>query len=160
MRSRWVESDKMKLILALLMPANQLAIELSLRYGMRIGDILGLRTDDVKRGVFSYREEKTGKRRRITLNSVIQRELLSQAGKLYVFEGRTDWRKHRTRQAVYKDIRRACEALRLGKGISPHSARKVYAVERYERYGMEKCRQLLNHSDEAVTMIYALADKL
>ena len=115
MRSRWVESDKMKLILALLTPPNQLAIELSLRYGMRIGDILNLRTEEVQRGAFSYREEKTGKRRRITLNSVIQRELLSQAGKLYVFEGRTDWRKHRTRQAVYKDIRRAAVALRLGK---------------------------------------------
>lgn len=160
MRSRWVETDEMRLILALLTYPNQLAIEMSLRYGMRIGDVLALRVEDVRKGAFSYREEKTGKRRRITVNPVLQRDLLGQAGKLYIFEGRTDWRKHRTRQAVYKDIRRASVALRLGVGISPHSARKVYAVERYERYGLKKCQALLNHSEEAVTMIYALADKL
>lgn len=120
-----------------------------------------MRTDDVCKGTFSLREAKTGKRRRLTLNPVLQRDLLSQAGKLYVFEGRNDWLKHRTRQAVYKDIVRASVALRLGKGITPHSARKVYAVERMTACGdLKRVQHLLNHSDEAVTMLYALADKM
>lgn len=161
-RSEWVERDKMKLILALLTYENQLAIELSLRYGMRIGDVLNIKTEQARKGLFSYREEKTGKRRRIKLNKDLQSKLLSIGGKIYVFENRIDWKRHRTRQAVYKDIVRASKALRLAGCISCHSARKIYAVDKYKAtgYNLKKVQQLLNHSDEAVTMIYALADKL
>lgn len=161
-RSKWVETDKMRLILALLTWENQLAIEVSLRYGLRIGDILNFKTEDVRKGTFSIREEKTGKRRRVKLAPSLQADLLSIAGKVFVFEHRLDWKKHRTRQAVYKDIKRASKALRLAGCISCHSARKVYAVDKYERTGhnLKKVQELLNHSDEAVTMIYALADKL
>ncbi len=143
------------------MPANELAIETSLRYGMRIGDVLNLTKEMVMKGRFSYREQKTGKRRTIKLSPDFQLRLLKQSGKLYIFEHRTDWRRHRTRQAVYKDIRRIAQALRLGRGISPHSARKIYAVERYSSTGsLKRVQALLNHSDEAVTMLYALADKM
>jgi site-specific recombinase XerC len=151
----------MKCLLAGLMPANELAIETSLRYGMRIGDVLNLTKEMVMKGRFSYREQKTGKRRTIKLSPDFQLRLLKQSGKLYIFEHRTDWRRHRTRQAVYKDIRRIAQALRLGRGISPHSARKIYAVERYSSTGsLKRVQALLNHSDEAVTMLYALADKM
>ena len=161
MRSRWVEPDTMRCLLAGLMPANELAIEMSLRYGMRIGDVLNLTKETVLKGRFSYREQKTGKRRAIKPSADFQSRLVGQSGKLYIFEHRTDWKRHRTRQAVYKDIRRIAQAFRLGRGISPHSARKIYAVERYTNTGsLKKVQALLNHSDEAVTMLYALADKM
>ena len=42
----------------------------------------------------------------------------------------------------------------------PHSARKVYAVQLLEEYGdIQRVRRALNHSSEAVTLIYAMADK-
>lgn len=161
MRSCYVNDDTFTAILMGLMPANALAIEVSLRYGMRIGDVLALRRSDVEKGRFTYKEEKTGKSRRLDLSADIQRRLLAQCGRVWVFEHRTDWRKHRTRQAVYKDIKRISRAFRL-RGVSPHSARKVYAVNAYKRSGgdLKRVQRLLNHSSEAVTMLYALADEL
>lgn len=161
MRSRWIDADALALVLAALMPENALACEVSLRYGLRIGDVLALKSEDVKKGRFSIIEEKTGKRRRLTLCPEMQARLLRYAGRLYVFPHRTDWKRHRTRQAVYKDIRRAADAFRLGGGISPHTMRKAYAVDAYRRTGsLDRVRRLLLHDDEAVTMIYALADNL
>lgn len=161
MRSDWVCHETISHVLAALMPPNRLAIEVSMRYGMRIGDVLSMRREDVVKGSWTYKEQKTGKRRRIRLSKLLQERLLSQSGRVYVFEGRLDWRKHRTRQAVYKDIRRAAKAFRVPEHVSPHTARKIYAVDAYKRYGdIKQVQRLLNHSDEAVTMIYALADKL
>jgi integrase len=161
MRSKWLPDDKVKLILAALTPENALACEVSLRYGLRIGDVLSLKTEDVRKGRFTITEEKTGKRRRLTIANEMQGRLLRYAGRVYVFPHRTDWTRHRTRQAVYKDIRRAAAAFRLGRGISPHSMRKVFAVDAYKRYGsIARVQRLLQHSDEAVTMIYAMADKM
>lgn len=161
MRSEWVSDDTIATVLQALMPANQLAIEMSLRYGMRIGDVLATRRIDVEKGSWSYKEEKTGKTRRIRLSEKFQLRLLGQSGRIYIFEHRFDVKKHRTRQAVYKDIRRASKAFRVKAHISPHSARKIYAVDCFKKYGdLKKIQKLLNHSDEAVTMIYALADSL
>lgn len=160
MRSEWVSDDTMGFVLMALTPPNRLAIEMSLRYGMRIGDVLATRRIDVERGTWTYREQKTGKPRRIRVCRSFQTRLLRQAGRIYCFEGRCDSKKHRTRQAVYKDIRRVAKALRLSAHVSPHSARKVYAVDAFRRYGnIKRVQQLLNHSDEAVTMIYALSDE-
>lgn len=161
MRSEWVSDDTIGLVLSALMPANQLAIETSLRYGMRIGDVLSMRRCDVEKGSFTYKEEKTGKTRRIRLSEKFQLRLLGQSGRVFIFEHRTDVKNHRTRQAVYKDIRRASKAFRVKAHISPHSARKIYAVDCFKKYGdINKIQKLLNHSDEAVTLIYALADQL
>lgn len=149
-------------LLAGLMPANALAIEVSLNYGMRIGDVLKLHVSDVEKGRFTYKEEKTGKPRRVTLSREMQTRLLAQSGRVWVFEHRLDWRKHRTRQAVYKDLKRIAKAFRLERGCSPHSARKTYSVERYREFGgdLKRVQRLLNHSSEAVTMLYAMADDL
>lgn len=157
--SKWANDENIRAILTALTPKNRLACEVSWRYGLRIGDVLALKTDDVKKGRFSIREEKTGKIRRITLDKELQARLLSVAGKVYVFESRTDWTKHRTRQAVYKDIVRAAKIFRL-KGVTPHSLRKAYAVQKYHAFGddIKRVQKLLNHSSEAVTMIYVLSD--
>lgn len=162
MRTKWLPEDKIGIILAALRTENELACEMSLRYGMRIGDVLRTKTKDVEKGRWTYKEEKTGKTRRITLSNELRLRLLRIAGRVYCFEGRSDWRKHRTRQAVYKDIRRVSNAFGLGNGIGCHTMRKEYAVERYRAYGgnLKRVQRLLNHSNEAVTMIYALADRL
>lgn len=160
MKSRYVADKELNIILCALMPANALAVEVSLATGLRIDDVLSLKADDVAKMDFTIKEMKTGKRKRVHLGKELVRDLLSIAGRVYVFEHRTDWRRHRTRQAVYKDVVRVARMLRL-KGVTPHSARKVYAVRRYaEGRNLKRVQRLLNHSSEAVTMIYALADEL
>ena len=50
---------------------------------------------------------------------------------------------------------------KLSENVGPHSARKSFAVDLYHRTGdLEAVRKALNHSDQAVTMVYALADRL
>lgn len=130
--------------------------------GLRVGDCLALKTAELRYRM-TVREAKTGKTRRITIPRELLEELQQHAGRIWVFEGRTDWRKHRTRQAVYKDVKRVARmyqrahSIRPGQ-VSPHSARKLAAVEAYRRGGMDAAQRLLNHSDPAVTALYALSD--
>lgn len=160
-RSQWACRSDMEHLLAACMPENREALRLSMDYGLRIGDVLRMPRAAAERGVWSFKEEKTGKRRRVVLSESHRRACLSIAGKIYVFEHRTDPHKHRTRQAVYKDLRRIAGMYRL-RQITPHSMRKVYSVERYRQTGgsLQKVQRLLNHSDEAVTVLYALADQM
>lgn len=148
-------------ILAALTYENRLAIMVSLLTGLRIGDVLNLRSRDLIRDRFTITEEKTLKRRTIHIPDKLRDELISISGKIYVFENRLSARKHRTRQAVYKDIKRAAKAFRIKSNISCHTARKIYAVSEYKKdFSVARVKKLLNHSNEAVTMIYAIADEL
>ncbi len=160
--SDYVLIDEFRHILAALTPANRLAIEVSLSTGLRISDVLELRTGLLKKRMIVW-EKKTGKRKFVYINSDLLEQILRQAGRIYVFEGRTNPNKHRSRQAVYKDIKRAARLFRIPQKmvVSPHSARKIYAVNALKKYGnLEKVQNLLNHSSEAVTMVYAMADIL
>ena len=168
-RSSYVEPTALGLVLAALQPTNRLVFEVMLATGLRVGDVLKLTTEQVKRQRFTVRESKTGKTRRGYLPAKLQLQLLEQAGRLYAFEGRTDWRKHRTRQAVWKDTVRCAAFFQRGgsvpKGatVSPHSARKVYAVGEYRRTGsLDDVRRKLNHDPAhmATTLVYALSDQL
>lgn len=142
------------------MPENRLALEVSMRTGLRIGDVLQLRPAQLQMERFTVREEKTAKSKRVYLPRELRDDLLLISGKFWVFPGRNDPRKHRTRQAVYKDLKRAAALFRVKNSqISPHTARKIYAVNALGKYGsIAKVKQLLNHSSEAVTLIYAMAD--
>lgn len=148
-------------ILAALTYENRLAITVSLLTGLRIGDVLNMRSRDLLKDRFTITEEKTLKRRTIRMPVKLRDELQGIAGKIYVFENRLSARKHRTRQAVYKDIKRAAKAFRIKSNISCHTARKIYAVSEYKKdFSVARVKKLLNHSNEAVTMIYAIADEL
>lgn len=155
----------MRLILAAMMPANALAIEVSLYTGLRIDDVLSLKTDKVRRTARPYvRDSKTGKCHRIYLPAELRERMLAQAGRLWIWEGRTDWTRHRTRQAVYKDMRQAAQVFertgRLRAHVSPHSARKSAAVRAYKKGGLAAAAALLQHDTghPLVTLVYALAD--
>ena len=162
MHSEWLPKGEIQHVLAALTAPNRLACEISLATGLRINDVLALKPAQLAKRRFTVREEKTGKTRRIYLPEDLRRRALAMAGQHFVFEGRLNGREHRTRQAVYKDIRRAAAAFRCKEHLSPHSLRKAYAVEEYKRNGgnLKRVQKLLNHSSEAVTKLYALADRL
>lgn len=160
MISAYVDSEALGHVLAALTPGNALACRVSLATGLRIGDVLRLQSAQLQRQRFTIREEKTGKSRRVHLPKELWREMRAQAGDTWVFPGR-DPRKHRTRQAVWADVKRARKAFRIRANLSPHSMRKIAAVEEFKRTGdLEKVRLYLNHDNSSVTMIYALADVL
>lgn len=166
MRAEYAENAVFNTLLNALMPENRRALALSLCTGLRIGDVLNIRTERL-RPRMTVRELKTGKNRRITIPKNLYAELSVSKGKYWLFEGRLDSKKHRTRAAVFKDLQRCAKLYRInGKKIkehlSPHSARKIYAVEAYRKSGgdLKKVQKLLNHENEAVTMLYAMADIL
>lgn len=162
MRSNWIPKGEMEHILSALRPENRLACEISLLTGLRINDVLALTPEKVKKQRFTLREEKTGKTKNIRLPKEILNRALACSGQHYVFEHRLDGRKHRTRQAVFKDLKRVADVFNVKANVTPHSLRKIYAVEEFARSGgnLRKVQKLLNHENEAVTMLYALADQV
>lgn len=162
MTTDYIARESFEHILSALMPENRLALIVSMTTGLRIDDVLHLRTKDVIKGRFTITEMKTHKRRKVSLSKPLVDSLYYYAGRYYVFENRLDEKKCRTRQAVFKDLKRACELFRIDElNIAPHSARKIFAVGEFQRTcKIETVKKLLNHSSEAVTMLYAMADVL
>lgn len=158
MRTEYLLQREVELVLDLLTYDNRLVMRLLLHTGLRISDALQLKPEQLKPN-FWITEQKTGKRRQVGIPEPLLSDLRQNAGEVWVFPGQ-DPGKHRTRQAVWKDVKRAAIACRLTSNAAPHSARKVYAVELLRKYGdFDRVRRALNHSGVEVTMIYAMADQ-
>ena len=158
MRTEYLLQKEVERVLDLLTYENRLVMRVLLHTGLRISDALALKPEQLRPN-FWITEQKTGKRRQVGLPDPLLSDLKETTGQLWVFPG-SDPRKHRTRQAVWKDVKRAAAALRLTQNAAPHSARKVYAVELLRKYGdIDRVRRALNHGGLEVTLIYAMADK-
>lgn len=157
MLTEYVLEREVDLILAALTETNRLVIRTCLVTGLRVGDVLALKPDKLK-SHFWVTEEKTGKKRQVGLPEPLLSDLKNHAGEKWVFSGRNP-ENHLTRQAVWKDVKRAAAAFRLPQNVAPHSFRKVYAVDLMRKYGdIDRVRRALNHGSETVTLIYAMAD--
>lgn len=153
--------QQLQLVLAGLMPDNRLVALVMLHTGLRVGDVLQLRADQIGRS-FWVTEAKTGKRRHVGLPDGLTAEIRRRAGpSVWAFPSPRDPAKHRTRQAVWKDIDRTAKALRLPVNAGTHSMRKAFAVDLMRKYGdLEIVRKALNHDNPTVTLLYAMADHL
>lgn len=160
MKTEYLLDCEVDRVLAALMPSNRLVCEVMLHTGLRVSDVLALRTADLKPRMW-VRESKTGKRKQIGLPGDLLAALRAQAGTTWVFESRCDPAKHRCRQTVWHDVKRAAKAFRLPQNAGTHSMRKVYAVDLMHKYGnISRVQRALNHDNPSVTMIYAIADQL
>ena len=122
-RTAWICHDDCAVLLRLLSPANALAMETALDTGLRISDVLSIKTAQLVSQRVTVREKKTGKTRRVYLPRSLLDRLKASAGSLYVFEGRDDPAKHRTRQAVYKDVVRRGYLPQVWLGYLPKNPR-------------------------------------
>lgn len=159
MKTEYLLHQQVGHVLAALTPQNRLIARVCLHTGLRVGDVVALRTRDLG-PQFMVTEAKTRKRRRVGLPGGLLAEIRAQAGPEWAFPGRRPG-EHKTRQAVWADVKRAARAFRMPQNVGPHSFRKVYAVELLERYGdIGRVQRALNHSGIETTLIYAMADKL
>lgn len=159
MTTEYLLRREMEHVLAALTPSNRLVCRVCLQTGLRVGDVVSLKTRDLK-GQFWIVEAKTKKRRRVNLPQELLGQIRAQAGEVWAFPGRRPGR-HRTRQAVWADVKRAARAFRIKQNVAPHSFRKVYAVELLRRCGdVRRVQRALNHSDCATTMVYVMAAEL
>ena len=165
MRSEPIDKETKKVIDRLLLEPNRLAINLSYATGLRISDILSIEQKNFKQNM-TVTESKTGKKKRIRIPNELYKELEryrfnSAGGKKFLFPHRLDNNKHRTRQTVWWDIKRAGKAIRCRENITPHSLRKMYAVSLLERgYSISEIQEKLNHSSMACTMYYVFSEIL
>lgn len=160
MTTDYLLKEQMEHVLAALTPQNALIMRTALHTGMRLSDVLNMKTADLRLSGW-YTEGKTGKRRRFGLPADLLESIRAQAGPEWAFPGLSARGGHKTRQAVWKDVKRASKAFRLPQNVAPHSARKFYAVELMRKYGdIEKVRRALNHDNSSVTAIYAMSDLL
>lgn len=166
MRTDYISSDFLSVFLWALTRADRLICEISLQTGWRIDDVLELTAEqarkalELKRPNIQIIEKKTGKKSRKQLPRELLSECLAQSGEIYLFPGRDDYRKHRTRQAVFLDIKRTAKKFNVKLNLSPHSLRKNYAVYMYNKYGLERTKRELNHDNELTTLLYALSDEI
>lgn len=154
----WVARAQMQRVLNLMQEDNRLVCEVMLKTGLRVGDVLQLRCEKLRARI-TVREMKTGKRRSIYLGLKLARKLRRGRRRGWVFPSPRDSQKHRSRQAVWVDMKKAAELVGV-RGVSPHSCRKIFAVEYRKRYGIAAAQRVLNHDNRSVTVLYALSDVL
>lgn len=135
--------------------ATALTVEANL--GVRISDILKLRFCDIIKDGDRFRlditEIKTDKKRVFTVPAEI-REFIDQ----YRINNRMSEQQRLfdlSERQIQKHLKAACDYLGLA-GISTHSFRKYFATQIYinNDYNIELIRQLLQHSNTAVTQKY------
>lgn len=163
MRTEYLLDKEVELILAAMRPGNSLVCQVCLHTGLRVSDALNLKIEQMKPR-FWITEGKTGKRKLIGLPEDLRLAIYEHnreaGGGPWCFPG-VNPEKHRTRQAVWKDVKRATEYYRIRANAGPHSFRKVYACDLMEMYGdLEKVQRALNHDNLAVTLIYTTAAQM
>lgn len=160
MKSDYLKPSTYEALYRVMQRDNVLAIRVSLETGLRIDDVLRLKWENFKKPpYFTYFAKKTGKKGVKKLSKQLKNELFHRntGGSEYVFPGRKRGQ-HRTRQAVWKDIKKASELMGVSLNASPHSARKTYAVELRKEKGLAEVQKELQHSDMNTTMLYAFSD--
>lgn len=139
---------------------NVLAIRVSVETGLRIDDVLRLKWENFTKSTkFTYLAKKTGKKGVKKLSKTLKNEIFSRnvGDSEYIFPGRKRGT-HRTRQAVWKDMKKAAALMGVQLNASPHSARKTYSVELRKSQGLPAVQRELQHSSMSTTMLYAFAD--
>lgn len=160
MKTTYLDPNLYNKIYSILQYSNALALRVSLETGLRIDDVLKLKKSDLKGRTITGVAEKTGKKFKKVLSADLTRRLKEVGDSVWFFPHRFKTDDHRTRQTVWKDVKKAVKILKLGGNVAPHSARKTYAVELFKDSGIDKVQKELQHDNTSTTMLYAFADIL
>lgn len=159
MKSEYIEIDMWGAIAGGMTSANARAIAVSLETGLRIGDVLQLEVYNLLDNGISYTAQKTGKAGFAPCSEKLLNILRDNAVNGVCFPSRSGAKgKYRSRQAVWKDTRKAVMNAGLKAHISPHSARKSFAVDLRRRKGVSAVQAALQHRYGTTTNEYAFAD--
>lgn len=168
MRSKYIERSNIEKLSHYLGSSEWLPLRLSLETGLRIGDVLSLKCGDVWERMcglpyINATASKTGKTGMFPISHntfKILRNIAPADTDRYLFPsyGKTG---HLTRQAAWARMKRAARSCGIDPdGISPHSLRKCFAVSLMHNEGIEAVKHALQHSNLAVTRVYAYADTI
>ena len=153
MRSEYINPDDLKLILKHMQPDNALALVVASKSGLRISDVLKIRPSDIVGNTVSFVAMKTGKAGTFKLPKKMIEQMFDNSNYLWVFPGRTP-NQHKTRQAVYTDMIKARELAKIKTHVTPHSTRRLFAVEIANNEGINSAMKKLQHSNSDITRLY------
>lgn len=157
MKSKYVEQETIKAIKGSLDAQAWLPLWVALETGLRVGDVVALRRASLKEDGIHYRAQKTNKCGVAKISAELRRQLPTK-GK-WLFPSPYKPGEHITRQCVWSRIKRAAKRAGIDpEGVSPHTLRKVFAVELYREKGFKAVQTALQHSNAATTEIYSFAD--
>jgi integrase len=158
MRSKYIDRKELEKLRSMLAEEAWLPLWVSLETGLRIGDVVKLRRQNLQADGLHYQAQKTGKRGVAKISADLRKVLANKRGK-WLFPSPYKQGKHITRQCAWARVKKAAELAGLeADGVSPHSLRKVFAVELYREKGFKAVQEALQHSSAATTEIYSFAD--
>lgn len=161
MKSRFLDDFEIVAISRELTEDEWLPLFVSLKTGMRVGDVVKIRVRDLRENGVRYVAEKTSKVGFAELPTETLATLRKRARGGWCFPSPTNKKAHLTRQAVWYRIKRA--ALRAGvsvEGVSPHALRKSFAVFMFGEKGLHATMDALQHDRANTTALYAYSDWL
>lgn len=163
-KSRYIEKNELSRVKKLSMKTDKLArdflpLAVSLATGLRVGDVVKIRPTDIKGDGIEYIAEKTGKKGFAKCPRSLIAEMWKGASSEWVFPSPTKRGQHITRQAVWKRAKHFAKLANINAdGFSPHSMRKVFAVETYKNHGAKAAQNALQHSRIDTTELYIFSD--
>lgn len=157
MKSKYIEQKTVEELRGSLNADEWLPLWVALETGLRVGDVVALRRASLKEDGIHYRAQKT-KKCGVAKISAELRHHLPTKGK-WLFPSPYKKGEHITRQCVWSRIKRAAKRAGVNpEGVSPHTLRKVFAVELYREKGFKAVQEALQHTNGATTEIYSFAD--
>lgn len=161
MKSRYLTNDEIARIQATLGVERWLPFAIALETGLRISDVAALTWRNVHGRRITYVAKKTRKPGEARISPELRVMLDTRrraACSPWVFPSPQNPRRHITRQALWRRLKKAADSVTDAAGVSPHSFRKVFGVNEYHEHGVRAVQTALQHTDVATTEIYALAD--
>lgn len=158
MKSRFIDRCELSKVRQAVSDELWLPFRVALETGLRVGDVVKLKRKDVKADGLHYTAEKTGKKGIAPISASLRKALKRGQGE-YCFPSPSRRGKHITRQALWSRLKKAGKSAGLDvEGLSPHTLRKVFAVETYREKGFAAVKEALQHTNSLTTEVYSFAD--
>lgn len=158
MRTEYLNPDTLYKITNRMTSPTGLVMRLCLETGLRVGDAVALPTSALRGTEIHYTAQKTGKDGICKITPELMRDLMRNCDGDFLFPSRKSQSGHMTRQAIWKQVKKAVDKEHIEKNIAPHSARKSYAVEVFKKQGLSAVQKALQHSRVDTTLLYCLSD--
>lgn len=164
MKSQYIGKEEFKCMLKDVKEPYKLVMLVSLETGLRLSDVLNL-TYRQAYGWEQIKERKTGKACTIDLPDYLRAALMdlqlrsSSGNSALVFPSEKAIDRPIHRSTIYRAVKRAAEGYEVN--VTPHTARKIFAVEALKACGdLKKVQAMLRHDRLDTTLLYAFSDVL
>lgn len=158
MRTEYLSPKTLDALIGFMTPCTALPMRVSMETGLRIGDVVSLRTENLVGTEIRYTAHKTKKQGVAKISVELMNLLLRNCDNGYLFPSANSKYGHISRQAVWKQVKKAALIANIEKNIAPHTARKTYAVGEFKAHGLAAVQKALQHSRVDTTLLYCLSD--